>query len=126
MDQHVVDNRIDSAIQVSALLLRAAIYGVVGGFAGNYDCGQSILTGLLIGDLGASTLSLLWERRDHLAQLIAELAMIGIIYLWVRSDLVWPDDPAQRAIMGLAAFGVFTSRCGGSLLTRIGPSETGF
>jgi hypothetical protein len=60
------------------------------------------------------------------AQLFAEFAVLGLIWLWVRGELIWPSDHAQRAIIGLVAFGVFASRCGGSLMTRIGTNENGF
>ncbi len=49
--------------------------------------------------------------------------MVGIVYLMVRSMIEWPDDPAMRAIMGLSAFGLFVGHVGGSLLTKLGPSE---
>ncbi len=124
MDERTVE-RVDTAIHLTALLVRAGVYGCVGAFAGRYDCGHAVLTGLLAGDLAASLVGLALHPRQF-AQLLAELALLGLICLWVRADLVWPTLPAHRAIAGLAAFGVFASRAGGSVLTRLGPSENGF
>lgn len=126
MEEHVAFARIDTALQVTALLLRAGAYALVGGLADHYDCGHAILTGVLTGDLAASLAALVWQRRDHAVQTIAELTMLGVIYLFVRGDLVWPVEPAMRAILGLAAFGVFVSRTGGAMLTDLGPRERGF
>ena len=111
---------------ITGLVVRGVAYAVVGGMASSYSCGQAILTGLLLGDLSASVLRVCWQARDNLAQPAAELALLGLIYLWVRSDLVWPDDQATKAIIGLAALGVFAARAGGGALTRFGPSENGF
>lgn len=124
-DQATIE-RVDTAIHVAGLLVRGAAYAIVGSMASSYSCGQAILTGLLLGDLSASVLRVCWQAHDNLAQPAAELALLGLIYLWARSELVWPDDQATRAIIGLAALGVFAARAGGSVLTRLGPSEHPF
>lgn len=118
--------RVDAAIHLGALLARAAAYAFVYAIADVYDCGRAILTGVWLGDVGGHLVSLCWQWRDAAAQVLAELALLGIVYLCVRSQLVWPDDLPLRAILGLAAFGVFASRLGGSLLTQLGPGERGF
>ena len=123
LSDHVVPEGIDTAIQVTALLVRAGAYAVVGGLASQYDCGQAMLTGLLVGDLSASAALWLMQGHELWQQSLAELALLAIIYLCVRHQLVWPDDPAQRAIVGLAALGVFAPRAGGALMARFGPGE---
>lgn len=118
-EQFVTYERVDAAVGVVGLLLRAAAYAAVGSVATHYDCGRAILTGVLVGDLAGSVAGLV--QRGHSAlQALAELALLGIVLLWVRDDLVWPADQALRAIAGLAGLGVFAGRLGGSVLTRIG------
>lgn len=126
MEEQAAFERVDTAVQVTALLLRAGAYALVGGLADQYDCGHAILTGVLTGDLAASVAGLVWQRRGHAAQTVAELVLLGIVYLAVRGDLAWPAEPALRAILGLAAFGVFVTRTGGAMLTDLGPSKSGF
>ncbi|MFN3242757.1 MAG: hypothetical protein ACE37K_14740 [Planctomycetota bacterium] len=126
MPDQATIQRIDAAISFAGLLIRVGAYAVVGGFASHYACGQAILTGLFLGDLAASVLRVFVQPREHLAQFFAELLVLAVVFLWARGDLVWPADTPTRAIIGLAAFGVFAGRAGGTTLTRFGPSEDGF
>lgn len=119
-------HRIDAAISFVGLLVRVGAYAAVAGFASHYACGQAILTGLFLGDVAASVVRLLAQPRGHLAPFLAEAALLAAVYLWARAELVWPADPATRAIIGLAALGVFAGRAGGAARTRFGPSEDGF
>jgi hypothetical protein len=107
------------------LLVRFAAYGAAASFLAGYDCGQALLAGILAGDLLASVVRVAWTWRDGPAQALAELAVLLVIWLWVRHQLVWPDDPAQRALVGLAAFGVLVTRSGGEALVRLGPAHDG-
>lgn len=126
MPDQATIQKLDTAISFAGLLIRVGAYAVVGGFAGHYACGQAILTGVFLGDLAASCLRVFVQPKENAAQFVAELALLGIVYLWARGDLVWPPDSATRAIIGLAALGVFAGRAGGTTLTRFGPSEDGF
>ena len=123
---HTVHRAIDHALDVTALLVRALAYVGIAAFASRYDCGQALLTGLIAGDLAASLLATVWPGAHDRRQVLVELAVLGVVFLWVRPGLMWPDDLSFRAILGLAAFGVFVGRAGGTLLTRLGPSENGF
>lgn len=119
-------DQIDAAIHFGALLVRAAVYTFVYAVADLFGCGRAILTGIWLGDVVSHVVQLAWNRRDTLVQGLAELALLGIVFLFVRSQLVWPQEPPLRAILGLAAFGVFSSRIGGSLFTQLGPGARGF
>lgn len=125
MDQQTAE-RIDAAIGVTGLLLRAGAYALVGGVASRYACGQVILTGLFVGDVAASALGAALADRLHVLQRLSELLLLGLIFLWVRGDLVWPEQQAMKALLGLSALGVFAGRAGGGVLTRFGPSENGW
>ncbi|MCK5942601.1 MAG: hypothetical protein KAI24_11560 [Planctomycetes bacterium] len=118
--------RIDAAITLTGVLIRAGAYALVGSVASRYACGQAILTGLFLGDVAASLLRVVLPPRELLAQSLAELGLLAVVYLWARADLVWPADTPTRAILGLAALGVFAGRVGGTAMTRFGPSEDGF
>jgi hypothetical protein len=117
---------LDGVVDIAAVAVRALAYAGLAAFASNYDCGQALLAGLLAGDLAASLLATAWPGDGDRRQVAFELAVLGAAFLWVRHELVWPDDLAMRAILGLAAFGVFVGRAGSTLLTRLGPSENGF
>lgn len=125
-DRELGLEHVDRAIHFGALLARAFAYAFVYSIADAYDCGRAILTGIWLGDVAGHLVGLVWQWRDELAQVAAELALLGIVYLFVRSQLVWPHELPLRAILGLAAFGVFASRVGGSLFTQFGTGERGF
>lgn len=124
-DDPLPSQPIDVALELASALLRVGIYAVFAGFVNRYDCGAALLTGVLTGDLIASAARWLWRWRDGLLPATSELLVLGAFWLWARSELVWPACPAQRAILGLAAFGVLVSRLGHTALTRLGPSEHG-
>ena len=124
-DEDLGVHHVEAAFRFGGLLLRAGVYAFVYAIADRYDCGRALLTGLLLGDLLGHLLSLAWQWRDGLVQVLAELGLLAIVFLFVRSQMVWPDELPLRAILGLAAFGVFASKIGGSLLTHLGPSERG-
>ena len=125
-DEELGLDRADAAFRFGGLLLRAFVYTFVYAVADFHDCGRALLTGLLLGDIVGHLTALLWQWRDGLVQVLAELALLGLVFLWVRSQMVWPEDLSQRAILGLAAFGVFAGKVGESLFTRLGPSAQGF
>lgn len=125
-DRELGLDHVDTAIHFGALLLRAVAYAFVYAIADLYDCGQAILTGVWLGDVVGHLVGLCWQWRDGIAQVLAELALLGLVFLFVRSQLVWPEELPLRAILGLAAFGVFSARVGGTLFTQLGPSERGF
>jgi hypothetical protein len=125
-EEERIFERVDAAFHWSGLLVRAGIYAVLIAVADLYDCGHALLTGLLLGDLVGQLTALCWQWRDHLMGALGDLVLIGIIFLFVRPQLVWPEEPALRAILGLAAFGVFAGKVGGSLLTHLGPREREF
>ncbi len=121
-----IGHRVDAAFHWMGLFVRAGVYAFVGSIAVHFDCGRAVLTGLLVGDFAGHLVSLAWQWRIGIANAVAELALLGLICLWARAQLVWPEELPLRAILGLCAFGVFASRIGGSLLTQPGPSERGF
>lgn len=118
--------RLETGLYAAGLVLRGAAYALLATFASRYDCGQSLLGGLLAGDLAAAALALAWRGMDEWRLVLAEFAVLALVFGWVRSQLVWPADVAQQAILGLAAFGAFAGRVGPAVWTRLGPSEDGF
>lgn len=118
--------RLETGLYAAGVVLRGAAYALLATFASRYDCGQALLGGLLVGDLAAAALALAWRNLDAWRLALAEFAVLALVFCWVRTQLVWPDDPAQRAILGLAAFGVFAGRAGSTAWTRLGPSENGW
>jgi hypothetical protein len=124
--QQGLEQRVDAAIGYGALLLRALAYAVLYAMVDHYDCGRAMLTGALVGDIGSRLVSIVWQWRDEPLHFCAELLLLGVVFLFVRSQMVWPDDQALRAIVGLAAFGVGSVQIGGELLTRLGPRQNDF
>ncbi|MBL9076708.1 MAG: hypothetical protein JNL08_04340 [Planctomycetes bacterium] len=125
-DRELGLEHVDAALHYGALLGRAAVYAFVYAIADRYDCGRALLTGIWLGDVVGHLVTLAWQWRHELLQVAAELALLGVVWLFVRSQLVWPNELPLRAILGLAAFGVFVSRVGGSMLTQFGAEERGF
>jgi len=124
--QQGLEVRIDAAIGYGALLVRALAYLALYATVDHYDCGRAMLTGALAGDVGSRLVSIAWQWRDEPLHFCAELLLLGVVFLFVRSQMVWPDDQALRAIVGLAAFGVGSVQIGGELLTRLGPRQNDF
>ncbi len=118
-----IDEQIDTAFHFGGLLIRCVGYLFVYAIAGRYDCGTAILTGVLLGDLAGQSLKVVWDWRRGLLNRLGDLFVIVIVFLMVRSSTTWPDDPAMRAILGLAAFGLLVGHVGGTALTRLGPSD---
>lgn len=116
-------DHVDAAFHYGGLLIRAVGYLAVFVIAKNYDFGAAMLTGVLAGDLLGQSCKVVTNLSHGLLPQLCELAFLGLIFLFVRGMLVWPDDPAMRAIAGLAAFGLIVGHVGGSMLTRLGPSE---
>lgn len=114
---------VDTAFVWAGLGVRAAVYGVLVAFAERASCGDAALTGLWLGDVAARLVAIVWQRLERLPVHGADLALLGLVWLCVRSRLVWPDDPSLRAIVGLAAFGVFAGTTGGSLAGRLREHE---
>jgi hypothetical protein len=125
-DEELGLHHADAAFRYAGLLVRAVVYSLCYAAADAYDCGRALLTGLLAGDIAGNLIALLWQWRGALLQAGAELALLAMVFLFVRSQMVWPDELPLRAILGLAAFGVFASKVGGTLLVQLGPSERGF
>lgn len=115
--------RVDAALHYVSLLTRCVAYLLLGGFADHYACGQAILTGMFFGDVAATIARHAVPPRDGLRDMLADLALLGLVYLWTHSTLAWPPHPANRAIVTLAAIGVFATRTSHGLLTRFGTDD---
>ena len=115
-----ISNRVAAAIGYTGLVLRALAYACLAGIANHYDCGRALLTGVLVGDLLSRLFALALDWRDQWIAVLSELLLLGLVFPWGRSSMVWPDEQAMRAILGLAAFGTFSAQAGGTLLTRLG------
>jgi hypothetical protein len=125
-ERELTIQRLDATIGFAGLFARALAYSAIAALANQYDCGRAILTGILAGDLSSRLVALALEWSDSRLAVAAELLLLGLVFLCVRSWLWWPDDQAERAIVGLAGFGVFAGQVGGSLLTRLGPGDDGW
>lgn len=117
-----IGTAVDATFHYGGIMVRAVGYLIVAAIADRYCFGQAILTGVLIGDLSGQLIKSIVRWHEGPLMQIGELLMIGIVYLFVRPMLGWPDDAALRAIIGLAAFGVLSGHIGGSVLMRLGPS----
>jgi hypothetical protein len=118
--------RIDTTFGVAGLLVRAIVYGIVGSFAQRYDCGPAMLAGTLFGDLAATLVRAAWSFRTCVWQCAGELLLFASVAAWCRALLLVPECQAQRAILGLAALGVFVGRVGKEALGRLGRRDEGW
>lgn len=125
-ERELTIRRLDAAIGFAGLFARTFAYSAIAALANQYDCGRAILTGIFAGDLLSRLVALGLEWRDSRLAVAAELLLLGLVFLCVRRWLWWPDDQAERAIVGLAGFGVFAGQVGGSLVTRLGPRDDGW
>lgn len=123
VDQVQLGERIEATFRTAGLLLQAAIYAAIAVLAEHCDFGGPLLVGVLAGDLLGRLLVLVWEWRQNPPLVAAELALLGLVYWFVRRWLVWPEDPAMRAVLGLAGFGAFVARFGSTLWRRSGQSD---
>lgn len=117
-------DHVEAAFHYGGLVLRAVGYLVLFAIADNYDFGRALLTGVLAGDLLGQALKILTSWRHGLVSQVCELLFIGLVYLLTHHLMLWPNDAAMSAIAGLSALGVVSGHVGGSLLTRLGPTDS--
>lgn len=117
---------IDIVVRLCGVLLRATVYVLLARFVGAYDCGPALVLGAVVGDCAATALSIPWRWADARCQVFGEAVLLAVTMAWLQANVVWPTDLAQRAILGLCAFGVFAARTAGTALSRIGAREHGF
>ncbi|MBL8754798.1 MAG: hypothetical protein JNK15_15950 [Planctomycetes bacterium] len=117
---------IDATFGLAGLLLRVGVYFVVGTLAQRHDCGPALLAGTLLGDFTATVVRAAWSFRTCAWQSAGELVVLAIVIACCRGALVVPECQAQRAILGLAAFGVFAGRFGKEALARLGRRDDGW
>ncbi|MCA8949867.1 MAG: hypothetical protein KDE27_10220 [Planctomycetes bacterium] len=113
-----IGRTVDAAFHYTGLLVRAGAYLLVYAFADRYDCGPAILTGALLGDFLGQLVRVFADRHHSIVSRIADLALIGLVWLLLRPDTIWPEHNAMRAILGLAAFGVLVGHAGKLLTAR--------
>ena len=110
---------VDATFHYGGILLRAFGYLTVWAIAKEYDFGMAFLTGVLAGDLLGQLVRIGLHFREAPLYELGELMMIGLVYLFARPLLAWPDDQAMRAIVGLAAFGALSGHAGGTMLALL-------
>ncbi len=111
-------DRTAAVANAGALVARGLLYAAAYVAADHYDCGRAILAGLLLGD-AIGNLAAFWTWRHAWPDLLGQALLLGLCWLCLHDRVGWPDDPAQRAVLGLTAFGVGVARLGGSLLSRM-------
>ena len=121
-----ISRSIDAMLSGAVMLLRAGFYVVFAMLADDFEFARALLAGIVVGDLAASAFAFAWKECEHAALMFAELALLGIAFLWIRSRVPWPTETPDQALLFLAAFGVFVARAGRNALTRLGPSESDF
>jgi len=119
-DEPAVLRATDATFHYGGILLRALGYLGLWVIARDYDFGAAFLAGVLAGDIAGQLLKVVTRWRDEPLAESGELLFLGLVYLCARSVLVWPPDPAMRAIAGLALFGALSAHVGGTALVRLG------
>jgi hypothetical protein len=117
---------IDVGVRLLGVLLRGAAYVLFARLVDGYDCGPALVLGAIVGDCAATALSIPWRWSEGRGQVLGEAVLLAITMAWLQATVVWPVDLAQRAILGLCAFGVFAIRTAGTALSRVGAREHGF
>lgn len=114
---HLSEAQLDSAFHVGGLVVRVVGYAALAAVASHYDFGRALLAGLFYGDLAATAMFV--RGAAGLIDTAGELLLLLLVALCVGGMLRVPEDAAQRAVLTLAALGVFTSRIGHELMTRM-------
>ncbi|MBZ0153255.1 MAG: hypothetical protein K8J09_17155 [Planctomycetes bacterium] len=115
---HLSEAQLDSAFHFGGLVVRVVGYAALAAVASHYDFGRALLAGLFYGDL-AATAAMFVRGAAGLIDTAGELLLLLLVALCVGGMLRAPDDNAARAVLTLAALGVFTSRIGKELMTRL-------
>ena len=118
-DTAAIGRTVDTAFHYTGLAVRAVGYLAVYALADRYDCGPAILTGVLLGDFLGQAIKVFVNWHNGLLAQIADLFLIGVVFLFVRSSMTWPDEPAMRAILGLSAFGLIVGHTGNLMMSRV-------
>ena len=91
--------------------------------AARVDCGPALCAGVLLGDATSFVGLTLWHWRGEPVAFGAALALFALLFLVFGHRFDLPQEPAQRAILGLAAFGTVAGRLGRDLLGRLSGHE---
>ncbi len=116
---HLSEAQLDSAFHFGGLVVRVVGYAALAAVASHYDFGRALLAGLFYGDLAATAAAMFVRGAAGLIDTAGELLLLLLVALCVGGMLRAPDDNAARAVLTLAALGVFTSRIGKELMTRL-------
>lgn len=118
---------VDAMFNVTGLLIRAAVYGVLGGLLSHNESGLMILAGLFVGDALASVIHVFWDEAGHTAETIAELVLLAIVFLWLGSDMQWPRIFASSSMLfWTTAAAVTALRLRLGMLKPVGPNDYGW
>lgn len=116
---------VDRTFHVVGLLVRSAVYLLLFHLADKVDCGPALCGGVLLGDVTSFVALTLWHWRGELVAFLAALALFTLLFLVFGHRFDVPQEPAQRAILGLAAFGTVSGRLGRDLLDRVSGRNDG-
>ncbi|MBL8732356.1 MAG: hypothetical protein JNN13_08305 [Planctomycetes bacterium] len=116
---HLSEAQLDSAFHVGGLVVRVVGYAALAAVASHYDFGRALLAGLFYGDLAATAAAMFVRGAAGSIDTAGELLLLLLVALCVGGMLQAPDDNAARAVLTLAALGVFTSRIGKELMRRL-------
>lgn len=112
-DHQAVQRSVDAAFHYGGLVVRAVGYTVLYAFAAHYELAQPVLAGVLCGDAFGQVCLLAKRGRGDLPAVAGDLLALTVVAWCVREQLAWPDDPALRAVFGLAALGALVGSCPG-------------
>jgi len=118
---------IDAAVNITGLVVRGLVYGVVGGLLSHSDNGLLVLMGLFAGDALASLIHIFWDEAGHTGETITELVVLTLVFVWLGSDMQWSRVfTAGSGLFWMIAIGILCVRLKRGLLKPVGPNDYGW
>ena len=118
---------VDAIFNVTGLLVRTVLYGVLGELLSHHQTGAMLLMGLFAGDALASAIHIFWDEAGHTTATIAELLLLATLFFWVGREMPWQQAlTSSSPHFWMTAAGVIALRLKRGLLKPVGPNDYGW
>jgi hypothetical protein len=122
---HAAYDRIDRAIDAAIMVARVLGYVLVWWLAARHPIAAVVMGGMFVGDLigRAVAVAIALVHGEPVGRALGEIGLVLGAWLLLGGRAAWPDDPAERALLGLAAFGMFAATTGRAFWTHLLPRD---
>lgn len=113
----------DTTYQVAGMAVRVALYAVLYALSTQHDFVVYLMAGFFAGDAAALVLTAWFQFAFHRRVVVFDVVLLSVVAWVLQSTGAFdiPEDPASRALMGLAFMATITlklARTGWTIINR--------